>query len=503
MLKTRYFRKPITLMVVVICLALSAFWARLNLLEFTTVFNRGIINGESLNKYTIAAEFDPVEKTITGLETIIYVNNTEVEMDSLYLHLYPNAFKNEKTIPFENSEMDLAYPKGFEPGNIQIYKIDNRNKPLNYVTMGLGDSILKIHLDKKLDIGDQIEINIEFQVKIPPSQGRFGYGENTVNIGNWYPIISVFDDHGWNLEPYFAIGDPFYSDVGDYRVMMSLPREYVLATTGEVIKKEDIEGNVLWTIEGKRVRDFAMVISDKFKILTDEIDGVKVYSYYLNDPFGELSLEVAKDSIKIFSQLFGKYPYKQFSVVAADFFVGGMEYPNLVYIDNTLYNEEKKEILEYVIAHEAAHQWWYGIVGNDEVDEPWLDESLTEYSTLLYYEMKYGIEAKDHIYKNMIEKYYDAYQSSQSNMNGKVVRSIKEFKNSLEYQVLVYYKGAMFVGELRNQLGDERFFQVMKVYFDKYKYRNATTDDFIEVCEKVANRDLKNLFEEWLSYKKE
>ena len=230
---------------------------------------------------------------------------------------------------------------------------------------------------------------------------------------------------------------------------------------------------------------------------------MKIYSYYLNDPFGELSLEVAKDSIEIFSRVFGKYPYKQFSVVAADFFVGGMEYPNLVYIDNTLYTEGKREILEYVIAHEAAHQWWYGIVGNDEVDEPWLDESLTEYSTLLYYEMKYGIEAKDYIYKNMIEKYYNAYQSSQSNMNGKVCRSIKEFKNSLEYQVLVYYKGAMFVGELRKQLGDERFFQVMKVYFDKYKYKNATTDDFIEVCEKVTNRDLKNLFNEWLSYKKE
>ena len=227
-------------------------------------------------------------------------------------------------------------------------------------------------------------------------------------------------------------------------------------STGDVIKKEYIEGNVLWTIEGKKVRDFAMVISDKFKILTDEIDGVKIYSYYLNDPFGELSLEVAKDSIEIFSRVFGKYPYKQFSVVAADFFVGGMEYPNLVYIDNTLYTEGKREILEYVIAHEAAHQWWYGIVGNDEVDEPWLDESLTEYSTLLYYEMKYGIEAKDYIYKNMIEKYYNAYQSSQSNMNGKVCRSIKEFKNSLEYQVLVYYKGAMFVGELRKQLGDRK-----------------------------------------------
>lgn len=503
MKKIRPYRKLTTITVVALCLFLSALGARLNILDFAPVFNMENPMGKFINRYTIDVDFDPVEKIITGSETVMYVNNTGMELDAVYFHLYPNAFKNEKYLPFEKNEMNLAYPDGFEPGYIKIYKVANGKEPLNYVTMGLGETILKVHLNEKLDMGQTVEINIDFQVKIPPSRGRFGYGENTVNMGNWYPIASVFDQQGWNLEPYYSIGDPFYSDTGDYRIGIALPREYILATTGDVIKKEEIEGKVLWTIEGKKVRDFSMVISEKYKILTDEVDGIKVHSYYINEDFGEISLEAARDSIKIFNRLFGEYPYKQFNVAAADFFVGGMEYPNLVYIDNSLYSEEDKDILEYVIVHEAAHQWWYGVVGNDQVDESWLDEALTEYSTLLYYEMKYGPEVKENIYKNMMEKYYNAYMNGNPNNDNKVYKSLKEFNSPLEYQVMVYYKGAMFVKELRKQLGDEEFFQIMKVYFDKYKYKNATTEDFIEVCEKVTNRQLKGLFEEWLSYKKE
>ena len=504
MLKIKYSKKWLTLMVVALCLMLSAVGARLQIIEtVTSVFNDIYTKGETVNKYTITADFDAVEKIIAASETVVYTNNTRMPINAVYFHLYPNAFKTEDYTPFEKTEMNSAYPNGFEPGYIQIHNMKNGKEALNYMTMGLGDSILKVHLNKELDPGDQIEINMDFQVKMPPSCGRFGYGDNTINIANWYPIVSVFDHQGWNLEPYYAIGDPFYSDIGDYRVMLSLPGEYIVASTGDVIKKENIDGKVRWTIEGKKVRDFALIISDKFKIMNDEIDGIKIYSYHFEDLYGEQALQTAKDSIHIFNELFGEYPYKQFSVAASDFFIGGMEYPNLVYIDYSLYQEENKEIMEYVIAHEAAHQWWYGIVGNDEVDEPWLDEALTEYSTMLYYEKKYGEAVREEIYKNMIERYYNAYRSTEKNMNEKVCRSLKDFKNSREYQVLVYYKGAMFVHELRKKLGDDQFFQIMKVYFDKYKYKNSTTENFLEVCEKVSNCDLRDIFKEWLFYEKE
>ncbi|WP_165000303.1 M1 family metallopeptidase [Anaerophilus nitritogenes] len=494
-------RKVVLCTVIVCILAVAVIGAKFQIIE--TFQGEKIHYDKNITTYGIDIDFDPVERIITGNEKVKYTNQSNTTFNALYFHLYPNAFKKQDTVPFEKNEMDRAYPKGFEQGYIEIQDVQKNNEPLNHVVMGIGDTILKVNLKNSLEPGEKIELDIKFCVKIPPSYGRFGYGEHTVNIANWYPIVAVFDKKGWNLEPYHSIGDPFYSDVANYRVEVSTSNEYVFAHTGKCVKKEKVDGKIRWTLEAKCVRDFAMIASENYQSMDDEIDGVKIFSYYFDDTFGDLALSCAKDSIKIFSELYGKYPYKEFSVAASDFFIGGMEYPNLVFIDQSLYKEEYKEILEYIVVHEVAHQWWYGIVGNDEVNEPWLDEGLTEYSTLLYYEKKYGKEKMNEVYKNLIAKPYHAYESRHPNNKNGVYKSINKFENAYEYQALVYHKGAMFIKELRKKLGDEIFFQVMKVYFDKYKYKNANTEDFLGVCEKVSNQSLREEFEKWLSYEKE
>lgn len=472
-----------------------------NLIEETlSVFN-GINNfhSQDTTEYVIKAEFESMEKLLVASQKITCTNRSDTPFQSLYFHLYPNTFKIEKTVPFVKEEMKLAYPKGFEPGYIEISSIDSGGEALHYVVLGVGETILKVNLNEALEPGDKIVLEMEYTIKIPPASGRFGYGENTINIANWYPILAVYDHKGWNLEPYYAIGDPFYSEISNYRIYISMPSEYTLAHTGNLLKRENIGGKMLWTIEANAVRDFAMIAGEKFKVLEDEKDGTKVKSYFMEDTYGQLALETAKDAIGIFNRLFGKYPYKQFSVAASDFFIGGMEYPNLVFIDQTLYCEEQKEILEYVVAHEAAHQWWYGIIGNDQVNESWLDEALTEYSTLLYYENKYSKDVMDNVYKNMIARSYHIYSDSEEKEE-QIYKSLKEFDNAREYQALVYSKGAIFIGKMRDELGDELFFKILKVYFDKYKYKNATTEDFIKLCEQVADRSLKEYFQNWLNY---
>ena len=145
---------------------------------------------------------------------------------------------------------------------------------------------------------------------------------------------------------------------------------------------------------------FAQILKARFHgdIVYDPIDG----HFLLLAPDGQFydwtgkreydenyaqNLKAGIDSIKTFNNLFGEYPYDTYSVIASDFYIGGMEYPTLVMIDQSLYNEKDKFLLEYVIAHETAHQWWYSVIGNDEISEPWLDEALTEYSTILYFEI--------------------------------------------------------------------------------------------------------------------
>ncbi len=502
----RWREKLLTLAVVAIVLSSTLIASKIGLLEslIPAYQKEKFPAQDEVTNYSIQASFDPKEKVLTAQEQVTYVNQ-HGKLEFLYFHLYPNAFQSEDTAPFEKSEMKRAYPNGFEPGMIEIHSIEAEGQALHFSLMGKGNTILKVNLNQPLQKKESIELTIQFTVKIPPSYGRFGYGENTVNICNWYPILSVFDGKGWNLEPYHPIGDPFYSDVSKYRVELLIPQEYTLCFTGNLLKKENIDGKVRWTIEAEAVRDFAMVASEKFKTAETEIDGIQIISYFFEDEYGEQALQTAKDSIQIFNRLYRPYPYKQFSVAAADFFIGGMEYPNLVLIDQTLYSEERKDILEYVIAHEVAHQWWYGIVGNDQIREPWLDEALTEYATLLYYEKKYGQEVKNQIFEEMMVKSYQTYQEkiAKQAADERIYRSIKEFENGLEYQVLVYHKGAMFLEDLRRQLGDKTFFNIFKVYFDKYRYKNATTKDFIKICEQAANRDLKGIFKEWIGYDEE
>ena len=504
-MKQQIKRKLILCSIVLLSLTMSVAIEKLGLLKGTaTVFSqRERQYKHPLNEYVIKAEFDSMEKLLVANQKLTYTNVSESSFQALYFHLYPNTFKTEGTLPFNAGEINLAYPKGFEPGYIQISSVESSGETLNYVILGVGETILKVNLNQSLEPRAKIDLEITFTVKIPPARGRFGYGENTINIANWYPIAAVHDHRGWNLEPYYAIGDPFYSDTANYRVYITMSPEYTLASTGNIIKRENIGGKVLWTVEAKNVRDFAMIAGEKYKVLEDEVDGIKIKSYFIEDIYGDLALQTAKDAVKIFNKSFGKYPYKQLSIAAADFFIGGMEYPNLVFIDQSLYQEEQQEILEYVVAHEVAHQWWYGIVGNDQVNEPWLDEALTEYSTLLYYEKKYGEDVKENVYKNMVARIYHAYHTPGMESKEKIHRSLKEFKNPHEYQALVYSKGAMFIGELRKELGDEVFFQIMKVYFDKYRFKHATTEDFIKLCQQVSERELQAFFSKWLDYNQE
>jgi len=374
-------------------------------------------------------------------------------------------------------------------------KVGGRSIP--FTIEGRDKTILKVDLLKPLKSGRSIAVFMSYTIKIPPSEGRFGHGKYTYNITNWYPIACVYDEKGWHKDAYWILGDPFYSDVGDYRVSIKTPASFIVASTGD-IKKEAVRGGYkTWSIVAKNVRDFAMVVSDKFKIASDKVNGITVYSYYFSeDEFGKRALRYGRDALKFFSDYIGPYPYHQFSVVQADFYVGGMEYPNLVMIDKGLYTKSNVFNMEYVIAHETAHQWWYGVVGNDEVNEAWLDEGLTEYSTIMYLEGYYGKSVADNVFSKAIEKPFEEFMASSKDTN--TLKPLSQFKGWEDYTNLTYNKGAVMYSHLRKLVGDKVFNQILRKYYNDYKYKNATTQNLIDVATQVYGKDLGGFFQEWL-----
>ena len=453
-----------------------------------SVQTSNIEEGKNLNKYIMDVIFDDESKRLMCNQNVEYVNNTNIALDKIYFHIYPNAFSKKEFAPFEKDEMNQAYPNGFNEGYIDIKNVLNNNNKMKYEIIGDKNDILEVKLDKLLKEGESIKIDLKYNVKLPNCLGRFGYGENTVNVTNWFPIACVYDDKGWNLKSYEAVGDPFYSDTSNFEVRLLAPSKYKLATTGEIVEQKTDTEKTLYTIDAKLVRDFAFILSDKFTINKTKYKDVLINTYNLNENMSQEAVDVAKSSIDIFSNLFGDYPYNTYSVVASDFFIGGMEYPMLVMIDESLYNNENKFLLEYVIAHETAHQWWYSVVGNDEISEPWLDEALTEYSTVLYFEQKYGKETGDKLIKTM-EVQTRNYKTND------IFKATTDYKDSSEYSLSVYTKGAVVFSKIRNEVGDEVFFNTLKEYYNTYKFKNVNGPQFVELW-KSKGVDIEKIIKE-------
>lgn len=454
---------------------------------------------KSKSNYMINVSFDQNQKVLDCVQHIKYTNNEDVNLNDVYFHLYPNSFHDKNNAPFEESDMKEAYPNGFSDGYIDIKSVKINGNEALYKLQGQQKDIMRIIPKKSLRPGITLNIEMKYTVKLPNCLSRFGYGDNTYNVANWYPIASVYDRKGWNNDPYYAVGDPFYSDNSDYTVNITVPKNYTIASTGSIQSITNNGDKKIWSIKAQNVRDFAWVASDKFKVKKAKAADTDVYSYYFTDSEGESSLKYAVDSINTFNKYFGKYPYKQFSVVESDFFIGGMEYPNLVIIDKSIYEPESAKMLEYVISHETAHQWWYGVVGNNEVDEPWLDESLTEFSTILYYGQKYGSDVENKMFQNMIVRQsYGRILNMDYYVPQIIAQPVYKFDSMLVYDSLVYGKGAMMFYQLRKEMGDDKFKTWIQGYYNMYKYKNSTGKALIDSCKKFTGKDWSTFFNKWL-----
>lgn len=456
------------------------------------------IDPEKMDQYNMDIIFSPEDATIKGTQKINYINKENTSLGEVYFHLYPNSFRKKETVPFLMDDFDRAYPDGFKPGYINIEKMLVDGEPIDYEFKGDGQTIMKVSLAKALEPNDEASIEMTYTIKIPPAQERFGYGDNTFNLGNWYPVAAVYDESGWNLDPYYPLGDPFYSDISNYHVHIETPKDYIVAASGNILKDEIVGNKRNWDIEAKLMRDFAFVMSKDFEVVEKDVEGTILKMYFMKDVnqgMADLAMEASEKSLKTFNKAYGKYPYGQYSVVQTNF-PSGMEYPGIVFIDKNAYTNEYGNYLEIVIVHETGHQWWYGVVGNDEIDEAWLDESLTSYSEVVYIRENFGKERGNQYHKHTNEEYYKDKAASIENET--ILRSLNEFEGWDDYGTLVYNKGAMFLNDLYEKYGKQRFYEIMKKYYETYRFKNATTEDFKRICEEVTGDDLDNLFNKWL-----
>ena len=458
------------------------------------------------SKYELELNFDDENKTLYGKEKVKYTNNSENSFNYLYFHLYPNAFReNSKAKVVAKYNENEAYPNGVSYGEINIKNVMLVNEKCIYAIKGEDENILEVKLKQELFPNESVEIYIEFVVKLANIHHRLGYGDNTINFGNFYPILCVYENgKGFMSKLYNSNGDPFYSECADYIVSISYSKKFNIASSGNNITVKEEKDSCKADIVGKNIRDFCFVLSDKFVIEEENLNGIAVKYYgYRNDDNMKSCLEISVKAMEFFIEKFGEYPYKQISIVKSNFIHGGMEYPNIVLISDKY---SKQEDLNFVIVHELAHQWWYGLVGNDEYNNAWMDEGLAEYSSLMFFRENkiYG-----HKFENLLNGSIESYKTFlkvYNEVQGGFVdtsmnRALDEFKTEPEYTQCIYNKGLLMFNSIENTVGKKKFIKALNKYVSEFRFKNAKPENLIYVFNKTTKSELTGIFNSWLTGK--
>jgi hypothetical protein len=430
--------------------------------------------------YDLRLEIDMEDASYGGSAVIDYTNLEEVSLSSIFLRLLPNG---GGTYGEGLIEVSLMMVNGSEVDPV----------------LSLDDSALEIILEKPLEPEGHITISLDFNGKVPVDFAGGGYGifskkDEVIALAGWYPMLAVYDDEGWNIDPVSSIGDSAYSDIAYYTVRITLPGDMRLAATGSLIEEKENNGLTDYQYVSGPVRDFFVIAGKDFEVKSRKIQGIMVNTYFLpgHDKAADMTLDIAEGSLKTFNKEFGDYPYRELDIVDAP--TNGsvaVEFPGIVVVGSPVFGNA------VFTSHEIAHQWWYNVVGNDVIDDPWIDEALTTYSSIIYYEFsRSGIE-----YGQVLDYFEDEYKKTKSSgNNAAVTEGLDRFEElgGRYYSRVVYSKGAIFYHELRQEIGDRAFFAALKDYYKDKKYSIASADDILDRFEEFSGRELDDFYQEWL-----
>ncbi len=452
-------------------------------------------SAEAYSRYEITVEYVPESGTLTGTEKITFENKTDNALSTLKFQLYPNAYRKDALYrPVDTALFGDAYYAGDSYGEMVVSSV---NGAKSWEVMGEDENILYVHLEKPLYPEDTIVLDIAFMARLAKVNHRTGITERSVNLGNFFPLLCGIKEDTFYETVYYAQGDPFYSDCADFTVTVKVPKEYEVAASGETTAKRVLESKKEYTMSLTNARDFALVLSDRFSVLEGEVGDTKVYYYCYDKTDADAYLALACTALAYYEDTFGEYPYPVYTVVQTGFCMGGMEYPALTLLSDTLTWEEGVRVL----AHETAHQWWYAVVGSDQIENAWQDEGLSEYSAITFLEGRdeYGVLREQAVTDALREyrAYYDVYGSVLGRTDTAMKRHLRDYISGYEYKCLAYDKSVVMFDTLRKSVGDKAFFEGLKKYYKENRFRIVGEGALVSAFER-AGVDAQGYFDSFL-----
>jgi hypothetical protein len=437
--------------------------------------------------YQLIFQVDYPNRSFQGSLNLEYTNQTHQPLDELYLHLLPNGGGS------------------YGSGSLQVsdLSVEGESRAGSLLE---GERLLQVPLPDQLAVGEKTSLRLEFQGQVPENfagsgYGLYNYSDGVLVITGGYPLLAVFDEQGWHLNPPSNIGDSVFSRASLYDVQIQAASDLVVVATGTALEQQTEADNLIYRFVSGPVREFAMVFSPELQVESSAVGGTQINSYYLpgSQDAARTALEYGVQSLQVFNRAFGTYPYNELDMVEVPLrYAAGVEFPGLILLHRTAYLNGGAPHMEELVAHEVAHQWWYNVVGNNIFEDPWLDEALATYSSAHYFEEVRGAEA----YAQQTGQYRQTYERLVRAGRDEPVASplsyFEETGRSDRYGQVVYVKGALFLHLLRQEIGDQAFFAALQNYYQDMKFQIARPDDFTGAFEASHGASLDMFFEEWL-----
>jgi aminopeptidase N len=429
-------------------------------------------------EFNIEDELDQVK----GTEEVRYTNTEEVALDEVWIRLFPNTLGGKMTVQSMTVDGQSATPE---------YKLQ--------------DSLMIVPFSSPLAPGQSVVLKIVFSLTVPQTvelnYGVLAYAEDVLTLAHAYPMIAVYDDEGWNAEIPPQSGDVTYADASFFLVRVKAPADVRLITSGREISQAESGQIQTLTVASGPARDFYLAAGPNYEEASQTFGEVTIRSYAPAElkKGAQLALQVASRAIEDFSARYAPYPYTELDIVSTPTLALGIEYPGMIAITSRIYHVDQdyrgapaRIYMESTVAHEAGHQWFYNLVGDDQLDDPWLDESLTQFATLQYYADEYGAAGAEG-FRLFLEGRWESVGRADIPIGLPVAAY-----SGQEYGAIVYGRGPLFFVALREKIGTETFDAFLKDYTESLSWAIATPESLQSLAEKHCQCDLDDLFNEWV-----
>ena len=462
-------------------------------------------------EYEMNINVDVSDFTYDGDQSIVYTNNSNDTINKVYYHLFFNAFK-------PNSQMDIRSRTIRDPdrrvgsrivaldendyGDISVSSLKQDGKDINFE---INETVLLARLNKPLLPGKKTKLNMVFTAQIPLQirrSGKLNKEGVDMTMTQWFPKLAEFDPEGWHPNPY--IGREFHGVWGNYKVNITIDKNYVVGGTGylqnaneighgysEKIAKEKDESTNTWKFYAPNVHDFAWAADpDYIHDIRRTESGVDLHFFYKPTVNVEHWKKLQDDSVKLmeyFEESIGPYPWKQYSIIQGG--DGGMEYAMCTMITG----ERPYPSLLGVTAHEMAHAWFQHLLATNEAKHSWMDEGFTEYVTSLS-ENYVNDKDPEFPHKSSYDRYY--LLASSGFEQAQTIHSDR-YDYNFAYGASAYSKGSVFLSQLGYIIGKNNLNKTLKRYYEEFKFKHPTPNDFKRIAEKVSDLELEWYLNEW------